>query len=119
MSTDPLADKKEALKGALDLAKHQITLATGVVVFSGTLLKVLLEPKQLSELPSCWLFASWGVSILSIIFGLFASGRYVTQLSKSNYDIEDRFLTGLTRSQQISFFLGIALFGIFAALAWS
>ena len=119
MSIDPIADKKDALRGALDLAKHQITLATGVVVFGGTLLKVLLEPQQLSELPSCWLFASWGVSILSIMLGLFASGRYITQLSQSNYDIEDKWLSGFSRAQQISFFLGIVLFGIFATLAWS
>lgn len=118
MSIENLADKKEALKVVVDLAKQQITLATGAIVFSGVLLKILLGPEQATKVPSGWLFASWGLLILSVIFGLFVSGRYATQLSESKYDIEDNWLTWLGRIQQMLFLLGIIIFGVFAALAW-
>ena len=119
MGTGQANDKKEALKGALDLTKQQITLATGAIVFSGTLLKVLLEPEEAAKLPSGWLFTSWGLLALSLMFGLFASGRYVTQLSESRYEIEDKLLVIFGRIQQVAFFLGIILFFVFAALAWA
>jgi hypothetical protein len=116
MSTN---DKKEALKGVLDLAKQQITLATGIIVFSGTLLKIFLEPEEAIELPSSWLFASWGLLVLSLVFGLFVSGRYITQLSQSQYEIEDRLLAFFSRVQQVLFLAGIIVFGVFAVLAWA
>jgi len=117
MRTDRITDKKEALKGVLDLTKQQMTLATGTIVFSGTLLKLLLEPEKTTTLPSCWLFASWGLLLLSLVFGLLVSGRYVVQLSQSQYEIEDNWLVWLSRAQQVLFLCGIILFGIFAAIA--
>lgn len=119
MDTEQMNNKKEALKGVLDLAKQQITLATGAVVFSGTILNILLGPKKIIELQSGWLFISWGLLIVSIIFGLFVNGRYVTQLSASQYEITDKWLSWLSRIQQISFLLGILIFVIFAALSWT
>ena len=119
MSIDKANDKKEALKGALGLTKHQITLATGAIVFSGTLLKLLLKPEEAAKLPSNLLFTSWGLLALSLLFGIFASGRYITQLSQSKYDIEDKLLATFGRIQQVAFFSGIVLFFIFAIQAWT
>lgn len=118
MSRD-VEDKKEALKSVGDLVRLQITLASSALVFTGTIFGFFLKlkPDTVGQLPVAWLFASWVALALSIGVGLFTNGQRIHLLSQSKYDVEDKCLSWLGRAQQVLFFSGIAVFGIFAILA--
>jgi hypothetical protein len=104
-----------ALQSYVDLAKLEITLATGTVVFSGTFLKDLLGASIRSAGPPFQvLFLSWGLLVLSIVVGLFFVGRSVTLLASDNVKADDAWLDWFGRAQQGAFLFGLVLFGIFA-----
>ena len=110
-------DKKEALKSYLDLAKQQITIASGLIAFTGTLLGVFLKstgvttPNYLSLT-----FISWGFLVASIVLGILFHGRSVTLTAEANYDVDDSLLSWLGRAQQVLFVVGIIFLGIFAGI---
>jgi amino acid transporter len=110
-------NKKEALKSYLDLAKQQITIASALIAFTGTLLGVFLKstgvttPNHLSLT-----FISWGFLAASIVLGILFHGRSVVLTAEGNYDVDDRLLDWLGRAQQVLFVVGIIFLGIFAGI---
>ncbi|MBI4286288.1 MAG: hypothetical protein HY670_10410 [Chloroflexi bacterium] len=119
MNSSGQSDKgngSQGVKSIADLAKLQITLATGTIVFSGTFLKDLVKgplPDNLRNL----VIISWILFGAAILFGVLIHGRYITLVSRSDYDVGDITLVVLGVLQQVSFFAGVTFFGIFATLA--
>ena len=108
-------NEKEALKSYLDLAKHQITIAAGLIAFTGTLLGVFLKSIEAVPANYIWLtFVAWGFLISSIVLGILFHGRYVTLINEANYNVNDNLLNWLGKVQQILFVVGIVILGIFA-----
>jgi hypothetical protein len=108
VSPSPNQNVKEAMTLALDLVKQQIALASGILVFSGTLLKTgaLTNTR--------WLSLSWGAWVLSIFVGFLAIGRVTTLISEGRYAEMDKGFGILGMLQQLSLFLGIVCFMFFS-----
>lgn len=104
---------KSALVAAADVVKYLTALATGAIVFSAGLLS---EKIFLSGGAKVWIFLSWFLLAVSVAGGLLAGMRVPVQLSKQNYDLEDKYFEWPIRIQQIAFFLGIVALGIALAL---
>lgn len=104
---------KSALVAAADVVKYLTALATGAIVFSAGLLS---EKILLSGGAKVWMFLSWLLLAVSVAGGLLAGMRVPVQLSKQNYDLEDKYFEWPIRIQQIAFFLGIVALGVALAL---
>lgn len=104
---------KTALVAAADVVKYLTALATGAIVFSAGLLS---EKILISGWSKSWIFLSWVLLSVSVAGGLLGGMRVPVQLSKQNYDLQDKYFEWPIRIQQITFFLGIVALGIAMAL---
>ncbi len=106
---------KDALDAVTDLAKQEISLATGALFVSGTFMRE-------SFLRQGWLMratvlTSWAVLVLSVFAGLWLLGRGAVLRNDGSCDIYDRDLNILAWVQRICFAIGLVLFILFVTLA--
>ena len=108
--------RKKSLDFTLEWSKQIITLSTGIVVLSATFL---------SDMPSIkigsvnLLRISWGLFIVSILFGIVVIGGLIAQLNQGKPEKINAFANPIRISsliQIISFIGGLILFAIFAIL---
>jgi hypothetical protein len=99
---------KGALSAAADVIKYLTALATGAIVFSAGLLN---EKIFLSVWAKWLIFLSWCLLALSVAGGLLAGMRVPIQLSKQNYNLQNKYFEWPIRVQQIAFFCGIVALG--------
>jgi hypothetical protein len=104
---------KSALVAAGEVVKYLTALATGAIVFSAGLLS---EKILISGWAKAWIFLSWVLLAISVAGGLLGGMRVPVQLSKQNYNLQDKYFEWPIRIQQITFFLGIVALGIAMAL---
>ena len=104
---------KTALVAAAEVVKYLTALATGAIVFSAGLLN---EKILISGWAKGWIFLSWVLLAVSVAGGLLGGMRVPVQLSKQNYDLQDKYFEWPIWIQQITFFFGIVALGIAMAL---
>jgi hypothetical protein len=95
---------KTALVAAAEVVKYLTALATGAIVFSAGLLS---EKILISGWAKGWIFLSWVLLAVSVAGGLLGGMRVPVQLSKQNYDLQDKYFEWPIWIQQIA--LGIAM----------
>ncbi len=95
----------------LDVAKQLVTIASGFLVISVALLKVLL-PNENGQLIAFWMIIGCWISIiLSLACGFLAFGSVAnTAHANSKYDIEAKWTKFFLQGQQILFALAFILF---------
>lgn len=103
---------KAGLQSAAELLKLTLALSTGALVFGASLIE--------KKLPfTGWLkvsiVAAWALLAIAAGAGILAISAIPMMVAKSNYDLEDRFLTWPARVHQLAFVAGILCLG--AALA--
>jgi len=105
---DP-ADRREALKGAVDYTKLLTTLATGTVVLTATFLGQFYSGHHIGRL-----IASWIVLGASVLAGLVAFGEYVSQFAESTLKVRRGTMEAANLLQWVLLAVGVGLFASFA-----
>ena len=110
--------EKEAMENAKDMVKLLITLSTGIIVFSGTFLKAILQTESKNFIQLVFLFGSWLFLTISIFCGVFlAYGRIISLINEHSYNTSDKRFSGSVKAQELFFLAGIVSFGIFIVIA--
>jgi hypothetical protein len=105
---------KDGLQSAGEVLKVTLTLATGALVFGAGLVKDYATFPGFSYVT---VLLAWVLLGLSAGAGILALSAVPMMLSKSNYDLEDPYLTWPARVHQLAFAIGILLLGISLARA--
>lgn len=110
--TDP---KKFAVDTMVEVAKQLLTLASGFIVLSVSLLDLMI-PDSGGTPKSFWLvILTWVALVLSILSGLLALGAVAaTAHDKNTYDVDEPATTLFLRGQQVLFVAACAAFVWFA-----
>ena len=108
------AAQKEGLEKAGDLLKLTLALSTGALVFGVGLAK---EQSGFSGVTKWAILIAWILLGVAAASGIIAISAIPMMIARSNYDLEDKFLTWPARVHQVTFIFGIILLGI--ALAGS
>jgi hypothetical protein len=103
------AAQKEGLEKAGDLLKLTLTLSTGALVFGVGLTK---EQPGFSGLTKWAILIGWILLGLAAASGIIAISAIPVMMAKSDYDLENKFLTWPARVHQVSFVFGIVSLGI-------
>lgn len=103
-------DKRQALSSGLSLSRLLLSVAAGTIVLSGTLLQTIYVGRTL-----CLLEGAWVLLGVSLVFGYFVHGRYVSQLDESNLNSTGTF-EWLSLFQSLFIAVGLVLFAIFVAV---
>jgi len=109
--------KLEAIRSAMARSTQITTLSTAVVVLSGSILKDKFIATEYTKI----LWASWIMMGLSLILGLLYLGSMSHRLGrvKTKEDLRMKVI-GLERilllSQEVSFVVGMMMFGYFLAI---
>ena len=111
MPPDP---QKEGLEKAGELLKLTLSLSTGALVFGAALVKEQLDFSGATKWAVIW---AWTLLALAAASGILAISAIPMMIAKSNYDLEDKFLTWPARVHQITFIIGIVLLGFALALS--
>lgn len=105
---------QNASEAALEFLKHLLTLASGVLVLSGTF---VTKVDSISSLALCFLFASWASQIVCLFCALNAISAIIMSRVKNSNDWQDGAAKTLSSIGKWAFFTGLILFAVFAALA--
>lgn len=109
--------KKYAVDTMVEVAKQLITLASGFIVLSVSLLDVMVPDS--SSGPKCFflMMGAWVLLLFSILSGLLALGAVAsTAQEKQLYNVDDPTTRSCLCAQQVLFVLAFVLFVIFAGL---
>ena len=106
--------KKFAVDTMIGVAKLLVTLASGFIVLSVTLLGQLSG--ETDPISHFWIIVvCWFTLIVSIGCGILSLGSIATSAhDHSKFDVDDRMTKWLLRVQQLSFVLSFILFVIYA-----
>lgn len=104
---DGKAPAKEGLQSSIDLVKYILTLSGGAIAF--TMQPSFYGESRFLKIVSLLCCISL---VISIFAGMLVHSRGCVMLSKSNYDLEDKFLRLPGQINQIAFGIGIFALGI-------
>jgi uncharacterized membrane protein len=104
-------DRRSALRAIADLTKIQMSLSTGAILVSATFLNDFYNDKGLPLL-----MVSWLLFVISIVFGFFALGQYISQLAESEIKPRRSALEWLNLAQWVGLAAALVLFAIFVIL---
>lgn len=107
-SVVPPNPQKEGLEKAGELLKLTLSLSTGALVFGAALVK---EQLDFSGATKWAVIGAWVLLSLAAASGILAISAIPMMVAKSNYDLEDKFLTWPARVHQVTFIIGIVLLG--------
>ena len=114
-----LEHKKFAANVAIDIAKLQVTLSSGFIVVTASVIGTFVDKTLLGYgLEIFWVAAvSWTLSIFSIASGILALGAIATTAhDDSGYDVDAIMTKWTMRVQQVTFVLAFVFFAVFSAV---
>lgn len=106
-SPDCKGSAKEGLQSSIDFVKYILTLSGGAIAFA-------MQPSFYGDsrfLKFMALFCCASL-VISIFSGMLVHSRGCVMLSKSSYDLEDKFLKRPGQINQVAFCAGILFLGI-------
>lgn len=111
--------KKYGTDIAVEIVKQLITLASGFIVITGTVINIFFDKTGQGPIIEVFFAAvfSWIFALVSIASGIVALGGIATTTHDSEtFDVDEAFTKWGMRSQQVSFLLMFASFVIFASI---
>lgn len=119
MSTDDTKTdyKKFATETMLEMTKQLLTIASGFLVVSVALLKILW-PQESGEIEYFWVvIIAWVCIVVSIASGLFVFGSVATSAhDRSEFNVDDGYTNLFLKIQQVAFFIAFGSFATFSGL---
>lgn len=109
---------KQALKFLREVTTQIITLATGTIVLTATLLEHVFPIAQATCVEKGLLLTSWIALSLSVLFGILVFGKVIGELEKGDAK-EVVYAPGTLAfgiMQWVSFFVGLGLFVAYVSL---
>lgn len=101
-------NKAAGVSAAVDVLKYTLTLATGSLVFSASLLK---EDVVITCVGKYLLGVSWCCLGCSIVAGALAFSRVPVMIAEGNADINDKWFKWPGRIHHIAFLVGVLVLG--------
>lgn len=110
---DPNSFKKFGTETAVEIVKQLITLSSGFIVVTVTVVAAVIKAEEL-EVIAIAIF-SWIFSIVSISSGILALGDIVTTTQdKNKFDVDEKYTRLFMQIQQVFFIFSFIFFIIFS-----